>query len=54
MHGFPTETEEEAKMTLDFIFSMKWVHFPYTYSANFSGTDLEQFALDHNTKRSNK
>ena len=25
MHGFPTETEEEAQMTLDFIFSMKWI-----------------------------
>ena len=31
MHGFPTETEEEAMMTLDFILSMKWVHFPYTH-----------------------
>lgn len=48
MHGFPTETEEEAKMTLDFIFSMKWVHFPYTHIVRiFPGTDLEKFALDH-------
>ncbi|NIM15667.1 MAG: amino acid adenylation domain-containing protein [Candidatus Aminicenantes bacterium] len=29
MHGFPTETEEEAMMTLDFIKSTKWFHFPY-------------------------
>ena len=28
MHGFPTETEEEALMTLDFIKSIKWLHFP--------------------------
>ena len=48
MHGFPTETEEEANMTLDFIFSMNWVHFPYTHIVRiFPGTDLEKFALDH-------
>jgi radical SAM superfamily enzyme YgiQ (UPF0313 family) len=28
MHGFPTETKEEAMMTLDFIRSFKWLHFP--------------------------
>ena len=27
MHGFPTETEEEAMMTLNFIKSLKWIHF---------------------------
>ena len=48
MHGFPTETEEEAKMTLDFILSMKWIHFPYTHIVRiFPGTDLEKFALNH-------
>jgi amino acid adenylation domain-containing protein len=29
MHGFPTETEEEALQTLDFIKRFKWLHFPY-------------------------
>lgn len=53
MHGFPTETEKEALMTLDFIFSMKWVHFPYTHIVRiFPGTDLEKFALDHGVPRS--
>ncbi len=53
MHGFPTETEEEAIMTLDFIFSMKWVHFPYTHIVRiFPGTDLEKFALNHGVPRS--
>ena len=53
MHGFPTETEKEAKMTLDFIFSMKWVHFPYTHIVRiFPGTDLEKFALNHGVPRS--
>ncbi len=53
MHGFPTETEKEAIMTLDFIFSMKWVHFPYTHIVRiFPGTDLEKFALNHGVPRS--
>ena len=53
MHGFPTEKEDEAMMTLDFIFSMKWVHFPYTHIVRiFPGTDLEKFALDHGVARS--
>ena len=52
MHGFPTETEEEANMTLDFIMNMKWVHFPYTHIVRiFPGTDLEKFALNHGLNR---
>ena len=52
MHGFPTETEEEAKMTLDFILSMKWIHFPYTHIVRiFPGTDLEKFALEHGVNK---
>ena len=48
MHGFPTETEEEAMMTLNFIKDMKWIHFPYTHVVRiFPGTDLEKFALNH-------
>jgi radical SAM superfamily enzyme YgiQ (UPF0313 family) len=48
MHGFPTETEEEALMTLDFIKSIKWLHFPYLFNVViFPGTELEQFALEH-------
>ena len=52
MHGFPTETEEEAMMTLNFILSLKWIHFPYTHIVRiFPGTDLEKFALDHGVPR---
>tara|TARA_B100000029_G_scaffold506821_1_gene590289 strand:+ start:425 stop:2089 length:1665 start_codon:yes stop_codon:yes gene_type:complete len=52
MHGFPTETEEEALMTLNFIKSMKWIHFPYVHIVRiFPGTDLEKFALNHGVPR---
>ena len=52
MHGFPTETEEEAMMTLNFIKEMKWVHFPYTHVVRiFPGTDLEKFALNQGVPR---
>ena len=34
-------------MTLDFIFSMNWVHFHAHIVRIFPGTDLEEFALDH-------
>ena len=46
MHGFPTETEEEAYMTLDFIKNTKYIHFPYMFNVRvFPGTELEHFAL---------
>ncbi len=47
MHGFPTETEEEAMMTLNFIKSIKWIDFPYLHNVRiFPGTELEHFALE--------
>jgi len=47
MHGFPTETEEEAYMTLNFIKDIKWVHFPYMFNVRvFPGTEIEHFALE--------
>ena len=48
MHGFPTETEKEAMMTLDFIKSLKWIHFPYLLTVRaFPNTELERFARKH-------
>ena len=48
MHGFPTETEEEAMMTLDFIKCIKWLHFPYIHILKiFPNTEMEEFALMH-------
>ncbi|MCP4213912.1 MAG: amino acid adenylation domain-containing protein [bacterium] len=46
MHGFPTETEEEARLTLDFIKSIKWFHFPYINILKiYPNTDMERLAM---------
>jgi len=46
MHGFPSETEEEAMLTLNYMKSIKWLHFPYLVSVRiFPGTEIEKIAL---------
>jgi amino acid adenylation domain-containing protein len=46
MHGFPTETEEEAIMTLDFLESLKWVDFPYFHLLKiYPHTDMADMAV---------
>jgi radical SAM superfamily enzyme YgiQ (UPF0313 family) len=46
--GIPTETEEEAMMTLDFIKQLKWLHFPYVNILKiFPNTEMEQLALEN-------
>ncbi|HEX3048419.1 MAG TPA: condensation domain-containing protein, partial [Bacillota bacterium] len=53
MHGFPTETEAEAMLTLDFIKSIKWLHFPYVHILKiFPNTEMEEFALSHGVSKS--
>lgn len=48
MHGFPTETKEEAMMTLDFIKKMKWIHFPYLFVLKiFPNTDMAKLAIEN-------
>jgi amino acid adenylation domain-containing protein len=48
MHGFPTETKEEAMMTLDFIKSIKWLHFPYVNILRiYQSTPMEKVALEY-------
>jgi len=52
MHGFPSETEEEAHMTMDFIKSLKWVHFPYIFILKiYPGTEMADLAVQHGVYR---
>jgi amino acid adenylation domain-containing protein/non-ribosomal peptide synthase protein (TIGR01720 family)/FkbM family methyltransferase len=52
MHGFPSETEEEALSTLEFIKSQKWLHFPYINILRiYLNTDMEQLAIQHGISR---
>ncbi|NIM15606.1 MAG: amino acid adenylation domain-containing protein, partial [Candidatus Aminicenantes bacterium] len=47
MHGFPTESEEEAMMTLDFLKELQWVHFPNLHVLKiFPNTDMCRFAIE--------
>lgn len=48
MLGFPTETEEEALLTLDFLKQIKWIHFPdLNILKIFPNTDIHKLALEH-------
>ncbi len=52
LHGIPTESEEEAMMTLDFVKSLKWVHFPYVNVLKiYHNTDMERLALENGISR---
>lgn len=54
MHGFPTESEEEAMMTLDFIKSIQWIHFPTTEVLKiYPGTDIERMAIESGISKEN-
>ena len=48
MHGFPTETEEEARQTIEFVKSLKWIHFPYINILRiYSTTRMAKLAMKH-------
>ncbi len=48
MMGFPTETEEEALLTFDFLNSLKWVHFPNLFTLKiFPNTDMFWLAIEN-------
>jgi len=48
MHGFPTETEEEAMLTLNFIKNLEWLHFPYVHILKiYPNTDMARLALEN-------
>jgi amino acid adenylation domain-containing protein len=51
-HGFPTETEEEALMTLDFLKALKWVDMPYFNILRiYPDTEVEKLALENGISR---
>lgn len=48
MHGFPSETPAEAQLTLDFIQSIRWLHFPYVFILRiFPDTEMAEIASQH-------
>jgi amino acid adenylation domain-containing protein len=50
MQGFPTETEEEALMTLNFVKNLKWLHFPYLHILKiYPNTGMEKLAIANGT-----
>jgi non-ribosomal peptide synthetase component F len=52
MLGFPTETKEEAIMTLDFIKSIKWLHFVYVSILKiYPNTEMEKLAIENGITR---
>jgi radical SAM superfamily enzyme YgiQ (UPF0313 family) len=52
MHGFPTETEEEALATLQFIKDVKWLHFAQLHNVRiFPGSVIEEIALSNGVTR---
>lgn len=52
MLGFPTETEAEAMMTLEFMKSPRWIHFPFVHLLKiYPNTDMEKLAMEHGISR---
>lgn len=48
MMGFPSETKEELQLTLDFVKSIRWLHFPVLSLVQiYPGSDMIPFALEH-------
>ncbi|MFC2155936.1 radical SAM protein, partial [Acidobacteriota bacterium] len=52
MHGFPSESEEEARLTLEFIKNLKWLDFPYIHMVRiYPNTEMERIALAHGVSK---
>lgn len=48
MYGFPSETEEEAMMTMEFIKNVKWIHFTFVFILKIHpNTGIGNLALQH-------
>ncbi|HLP61094.1 MAG TPA: AMP-binding protein, partial [Candidatus Deferrimicrobium sp.] len=54
MHGFPTETEAEARLTMDFIKQQRWLHFPYVFILKiYPDTEMADLAMQYGVTREN-
>jgi amino acid adenylation domain-containing protein len=52
IHGIPTETREEARASLDYLKSLKWLHFPYIHILNiYPGSAMAEIAASHGISR---
>ena len=52
MHGFPTETEEETLKNLEFLKTLKWIHFPNLNILKiFPNTDMYKLAIEKGIPR---
>ncbi len=52
LHGIPTETEEEAQNSLDYLKSLKWIHMPYLHVLKiYPNTDMARLAMEHGISR---
>jgi len=52
LHGIPSETEAEARDSLEFIKRIKWVHFPYIHVLNiYPHSDMARIAISQGISR---
>ncbi|MCP4148829.1 MAG: AMP-binding protein, partial [bacterium] len=52
LHGIPTETEEEARASLEYIKNTKWFHFPYIHILNiYPRSDMAEIAVQNGIPR---
>jgi len=48
LHGIPTETEEEARESLEFLKTIKWIHFPYIHVLKiYPNTEMAKIAMNN-------
>lgn len=48
LHGLPSETEEEALHSLEYIKSLEWLHFPYIHILNiYPNSRMAQIAMEN-------
>jgi radical SAM superfamily enzyme YgiQ (UPF0313 family) len=52
LHGIPSETQEEAQHSLDYLKSLKWIHMPYLHVMKiYPGTEMARLAMEQGISR---